>query len=253
MVPLIAAGIAAAGAYANYANTQDKIKANNDLYNTLSAEAEKVQGQNAADIAAYKNLIDSQYGGDAAKYSQALEAFMNSPVYQNEGFSYTGDVNQFLDPAREQRVAAAMEAINNAAASGGSRFSSDYINRVAGKQQALASEEWEKAYNRLVQDRQQQLTEYNANSQNNWNNYNAQTQKQQYGINQYGQAKNALMQGYGEAMSAGVQNRTAGLQSQANVIAGMANNNNQDQSFLGQLVGPAASFLSSYYAGAGSA
>lgn len=251
MVPLIAAGIGLAAAAANYKSTQDKIESTKDMYNNISEQAKDVENANARDISSYRAMLNDQYGREANQYSQALRDFMNSPVYQNEGFQYTGNVEDYLDPARDQRVAAAMNAIENAAASGGSRFSSQYLDAQAAKQQALASDEWKNAYDRLVQDRQMQLSAYNANSQNAWNNYNAQTQKAQFGINQYGSARDALNQGLGEAMSAQVANRTAGLQSQANALAGLANTNNQDQSFLGQLAGPAASFLGSYFSGGG--
>lgn len=249
MLPLIAGGIGLAAAITNYNSNQDKIQSTKDMYNALASQAKDVEYANSRDIDSYRNMLNDQYGRDARQYSQALQDFMNSPVYQNQGFEYTGNVEDYMDPARDQRVAAAMEAINNASASGGNRFSSDYINRVAAKQQALASDEWKNAYDRLVQERQMQLSAYNANSQNAWNNYNAQAQKQQFGINQYGQAKNALSQGLGDAMSAQVANRTAGLQSQANALAGAQNASNQSQSFLGQLAGPAASFLGSYFGG----
>lgn len=245
---LIAGGALLAGAVGDYLTNRENAKNAEDMYNDLVGKVDSTVAANQNDINAYQDFIQKQYGADAGKYSQALADYMATPVYQNEGFSYRGDVADYMDPAANQRVAAAMNAINNSAASGGSRFSSDYVNRVAGKQQALASEEWRNAYDRLVQDRQQQLAAYNANANNSWNNYNAQTAKQQYGIGQYGQAQNNLAQGYGDALSAGISNRTAGLQSQANATAGMVSAQNQgNQSFLGQIAGPAAQFLGAYY------
>ena len=75
----------------------------------------------------------------------------------------------------------------------------------------------------------------------------AQNAQQQFAINQFGNAKNTLTQGYGDATIAGMNNRTAGLQSQANALAGAQNAMNQQTSILGQLAGPAAEFLGSYF------
>ena len=43
-------------------------------------------------------------------------------------------------------------------------FSSDYANALAAKQQALASEEWDKAFNRYQQDRSRALNEFSTNA-----------------------------------------------------------------------------------------
>ena len=248
MIPaLIGGGVALAGAAANYFGNKEKTEATRDMYNDLADRAAAVEAANSRDIGRYQDFINAQYGSDAAKYSSALQNYLNSPAYQNEGFEYQGDVSDYYDPAANQRVAAAMNAIENSAATGGSRFSSQYLEAQAAKQQALASDEWKNAYDRLTQARSQQLAAYNANAANNLNMYNAQVAQQQFGINQYGQAKQNLAGGYGDAMSAALTNRTAGLQSQANAMAGAQNALNQQTSVLGQLAGPAAQFLGSYY------
>lgn len=248
MIPaLIAGGVALASAGINAYNSYKQGERAKEMYQALADQAAEVQKANASDIASYQNFLSRQYGGDAAKYSQALQDFMDSPVYQNEGFAYTGDINDYMDPARNQRIQTAMRALERQGADGGNSFSSDYMNRLGGQMQAQASEEWQNAYNRLVQDRSQQLAAYNANSQNNWNNYNAQTQKQQFGIEQYGGARDAYANGYGSILAAGMQNRQAGLQSQANALGGQVNAQNQQSGFLGQLVGPAAQFAGAYF------
>lgn len=248
MIPaLIAGGVALAGAAANYMSNREKTQATKDMYDNMANRAAAVEAANRGDISRYQDFIQRQYGSDAAKYSQALQNYVNSPAYQNEGFEYQGDVSDYYDPAANQRVAAAMDALENSAATGGNRFSSDYMNSMAAKQQALASDEWKAAYDRLTQARSQQLAAYNANSANNLNMYNAQNAQQQFAINQFGNAKNTLAQGYGDSTIAGMNNRTAGLQSQANAMAGAQNAANQQTSVLGQLAGPAAQFLGSYF------
>lgn len=248
---VIAGGLMAAGAVGNYMGNKAAADRASEAYDKIKGLAQGTSTANQADINSYKNLIAQTYGQGAANYESALQNFLNSPVYQNEGFTYGNDINSFLDPAANQRVDAAMAAIENSAAGSGSRFSSDFINRVGARQQALASEEWEKAYNRLMQDRQQQLNEYNVNSQNAWNNYNATNARNQYAVDAYGKDREAYTGGLSDAMSAGIANRNAVLQSQANAIAGAANaqQGTSGWDLLGGLGGAGGQFMSSWFGG----
>ena len=248
MIPAIVAGVATlAGAGLNAYNQYQQGKRAEEMYDKLAGMAADVQDANDRDISSYQSFLQRQYGSDAAKYSQALQDFMNSDVYQNEGFDYDKTLDQFYSPVYNQRVHDSMRAIEQQGADGGNSYSTDYLTRLGGKMQRLASEEWENAYNRLMQDRQQQLAEYNANAANNWNNYNANVQKAQYGIGQYGGARDAYANGYGSVLAAGMSNRQAGLQSQANAMGGIANAQNQQSSSFGQLIGPMAQFAGSYF------
>lgn len=248
---VIAGGLMAAGAVGNYMGNKEAADRASEAYDQIKGLAQGTSTANQADINSYKNLIAQTYGQGAANYSNALQNFLNSPVYQNKGFTYGNDINSFMDPAANQRVDAAMAAIENSAAGSGSRFSSDFINRVGARQQALASEEWEKAYNRLMQDRQQQLNEYNVNSQNAWNNYNATNARNQYAVDAYGKDREAYTGGLSDALSAGIANRNAVLQSQANAIAGAANaqQGTSGWDLLGGLGGAGGQFMSSWFGG----
>ena len=254
MLPAIIGGAIAAGSIAsNLYNSYKNRQSANNAYNDFSKAADSAVASNARDINSYRNLVGQQYGKGAQKYSQALQDFLDSDVYQNDGFQFTGDVGDYFDPAANQRVGAAMTAIDNGAASGGNRFSSDYVNRVANKQQALASEEWEKAYNRLLQDRQQQLNEWNMNSQNAWNNYNATQDRAKYAVDAYGNDRDQYVQSLGDATMAAMNNRLGGLQTQANVAAGRVNamQNQNAGGALASALGPIAQFAGSYF-GSGS-
>lgn len=248
---IIAGGLAAAGALGNYMGNQADAERAAEAYDRIQGLAQAAGTANQQDIQEYKNLVAQTYGQGAANYQSALQNFLNSPVFQNEGFSYGGDISQFMDPAANQRVDAAMAAINNSAASGGNRFSSDFINRVGAKQQSLASEEWEKAYNKLMQDRANQLSEWQANSQNNWNNYNAQTARDQYAVDAYGKDREGYIGGLSDAMSAGIANRTGILNAQSNAIAGTANaqQGTSGWDLLSGLGGAGGAFLSSWFGG----
>lgn len=248
---IVGAALAGASALGNYMGNRADAERAAEAYDRIQGLAQAAGTANEQDIQSYKNLVAQTYGQGAANYQSALQNFLNSPVFQNEGFSYGGDISQFMDPAANQRVDAAMAAINNSAASGGNRFSSDFINRVGAKQQSLASEEWEKAYNKLQQDRANQLAEWQANSQNNWNNYNAQTARDQYAVDAYGKDREGYIGGLSDAMSAGIANRTGILNAQSNAIAGTANaqQGTSGWDLLSGLGGAGGAFLSSWFGG----
>ena len=258
MVPLIIGGALAAGSIAsNMYNSYANRKAAEDAYDEIQKAANTAVTSNQADIDRYKAFIHNMYGQGALNYENALGQFMRQPVYQASDFTYTDEngnpitIDKFYDPAANQRVEAAMSAINDSAATGGNRFSSDYANRVGAKQQAMASEEWANAYQRLMQDRQQQLAEWQNNTQNQWNNYNANVDRSKYFIDQYNNDRNAYTQGIGESTMATMANRLGGLQTQANVAAGIANasQNNNPGGAIASALGPIAQFAGSYFGG----
>lgn len=250
MWPVIA-GLGAASALGSYLGNKSDAERASEAYDKIAGLAKEAGARNEADISSFGNFVNNTYGQGAQKYNSALENFLSSPVYQNDSFAYDNGVESFMDPYANQRAAAAMQAIENSAASGGNRFSSDFINRVGAKQQALASEEWEKAYNKLMQDRQMALSEYNTNAQNAWNNYNARNDRARYEVDAYGKDRDSYFNGLSDAMSAGIQNRNAVLQAQANAIAGTANANKGTSGWdlLGGIGGTGLNFLASYYGG----
>lgn len=175
----------------------------------MLARANSVSAQNRGLIRDYYDQMNGTFSEGAAKYNDAVAALADAIAHQGD---YDKTVNDFLDPAREQRVQAAMSAINNSAAAGGNRFSSNYLDKVAAKQQALASEEWRSAYDRLMQDRQQQL-------------HQAQTGVQNLGTmaNIYGSDRNNLMQALSDYTSNMANQNNADLQMATDVMGQKAN------------------------------
>ena len=258
MVPLIIGGAIAAGSIAsNLYNDYKNREAAADAYDDIVGKAKEVSRENDADIANVRNRLQNAYGAGAGKYQQALQDFLDSEVYQNKDFAFVDEngnpitVDKYMDPFQQQRVQAAMTAINNSAATGGNRFSSDYVNRVAGKQQALANEAWKDAYDRLMRERSVQLQEWQANSQNGWNNYNATQERAKYAVDTYGRDRDALLQGYNDTTMAQMNNRLGLLNTQANVAAGRANAMQNSNNGLANALGPVAQFAGAYF-GAGS-
>lgn len=224
-----------------------QVEAAKKAYDTIVQGANATMEANQGDIDAYKAALVGAYGSDAGKYSSALQKYLDSDTYQNDNFNYSGNVSDFYDPYANQRVAAAMSAINNSSASGGNRFSSDYVNQVGAKQQALASEEWEKAYDKLMKDRSTQLQEWQANSQNQWNNYNAQQDKLKGAVDAYGNAQSNYLSALGDATSATVNNRNANLQTQASAVAGQANAGLQEYGAMNTILPAAAKFAGAFF------
>lgn len=248
MIPaILGAGVLGGSILANYFDNQDKAKNTEEAYKSIQNSIDAANLANEQDIADYKALLEKNYGSNAASYDKALQDFLNSEVYQNKDFTYTGDISDYFDPAANQQVAAAMDAINASSATGHNRFSSDYVNSVAAKQRALSSEAWRDAYDRMMKDRNQQLTEWQQNSNNAWNNYNATTAKQQAAVDAYGNDRNSYIQGMGDVTTAGMNNRLGLLQSQTNATTGLTNAQNANQGTWSQILGPASQFMGAYF------
>jgi hypothetical protein len=175
----------------------------------MLARANSTSAQNRGLIRDYYDQMNGTFSEGAGKYNEAVASLADAIAHQGD---YDKTVDDFLDPAREQRVQAAMSAINNSAAAGGNRFSSNYLDKVAAKQQALASEEWRSAYDRLMQDRQQQLQQ-------------AQTGVQNLGTmaSIYGNDRNSLMQALSDYTSNMANQNNADLQMATDVMGQKAN------------------------------
>lgn len=197
----------------------------------IKAYADKTGAANRGLYDAYYGRMQGLYGDNAAKYNNAV-ARLAEAIGSREDFEYQGDVNDFLDPAREQRVAAAMGAIENASASGGNRFSSNYLDKVAAKQQALASEEWKAAYDKLMQDRNQQLQKWQTGQQKIDNMGTL------AGI--YGGDRTALSEAIGNYYSNMANQNNADLEVMSDIQQGKANLNASRSNGMGDLIGGAA-------------
>lgn len=149
--------------YLGLSNTQQVQNA----LDTLSGVGEDIAATSEANKALYYAWMQDMantYGDGAGKYDDALANYISAVESAGEGFG--GSVKDYLSPAIQQRVNAATNAITNSAANAGSMFSSDYLDSLAAKQQALASEEYDNAYERYMKDR----TTTNAETQTNLSN-----------------------------------------------------------------------------------
>lgn len=181
----------------------------------------------------FYNRTQSTYGDTAAKVDDYLKNLEGMEAYDPGTFEYTGDVNDFYSKAADLRVKNAMNNLRESS----DIFSSDYQDAMAAKQQAMASEEWDKAYDRYMQDRSQAANEWQMNA-----NAGQQAYQNTYGKNKdlLGVAQNAqdnLMNAYGNYINNMANQNNVDTQNYANMVQQMAANENSKKGVLGRLFG----------------
>ena len=221
-------------------SNHDQINKAKDALYGIQQKADETTAANKALLGQYMTQMQNTYGDNSTKYNSALQDVADA-IGNYKDFQYTGTVADYLDPAREQRVSAAMDAIDSASSAGGNRFSSNYLDKVAAKQQAMASEEWSKAYDKLMQDRQQQLQQWQTGQQR-INNLGMLA-----GL--YNNDRTALADAVGNYYSnlAGANN--AALQTYSNVGSNMANLEAQKNNGVWDAVGGVAKIAGAIFGG----
>lgn len=181
----------------------------------------------------FYNKTQSTYGDTAAKVDDYLKNLEGMEAYDPGKFEYTGDVNDFYSKAADLRIKNAMNNLRESS----DIFSSDYQDAMAAKQQAMASEEWDKAYDRYMRDRSQTANEWQMNA-----NAGQQAYQNTYGKNKdlLGVAQNSqdnLMNAYGNYINNMANQNNIDTQNYANMIQQMAANENSKKNLLGRLFG----------------
>ena len=196
----------------------------------------KADANSAANRDLYNQFYDktqSTYGDTAAKVDDYLKNLEGMKAYDPGKFEYTGDVNDFYSKAADLRVKNAMNALRESS----DIFSSDYQDAMAAKQQALATEEWDKAYDRYMRDRSQTANEWQMNA-----NAGQQAYDNTYGKNKdlLSVAQNAqdnLMNAYGNYINNMANQNNVDTQNYSNMVQQMAANQNSKKGMLGRILG----------------
>lgn len=220
-----------------------QVDAANEQLGALIDQAKSTGAANKALFDQYLKQAQGTYAGDVQGYNDLvgkLSAELANPADQ---FSYGKTVQDFYDPAANQRVAAAMAGLNASAAGAGNKWSSDFQNRMAAKQQALASDEWKASYDRLMADRQQQLQEWNAGQAAK----NARLGQMGTLAGIYGQGRNNLMNAYGDYYGNMASQNNATLSTIADLTQSQANNNMQRKEGMGALLPAAGQILGAIF------
>ena len=149
--------------YLGLSNTQ-QVQNALDALSEVGKDVASTSAANKALYSAWMQKMANTYGEGAGNYDDALANYISAVESAGEGFG--GSVEDYLSPAIQQRVNAATNAVTNSAANAGSMFSSDYLDSLAAKQQALASEEYDNAYERYMKDRTATKAETQTNLSN---------------------------------------------------------------------------------------
>lgn len=222
-----------------------RANANTDAANAALDQAykavEDAATENNSLYGKYLNTVNQNYSGQAGKLNDRVTALEELNPYDAGKFDenvYNKSIEDFYSKAANQRINKATNAITNSMANAGNMFSSDYTDALAAKQQALASEEWDKAFNRYQQDRARALNEFSTNA-----NIGQQTYNNIYNKNKdlLGISQNALdntTNAFGAYTQGLASNRNMLAQNQANIaMQKAANSMANNKSLLGKIFG----------------
>lgn len=214
-------------------SNKGQINAAKNSLDEILAKADATSAQNKQLLGQYLQEMKGTYGKGSQAYSDAVKNL--SDAISDYG-TYDKTETDFLDPAREMRTQQAMDAIESSASAGGNRFSSNYLDKLAAKQQALASDEWQKAFERYKADRAQALNE------------------QQQKINNagtlagtYGQDRTALANALGDYYGALTNQNTANLQAYSDVATNKSNLEAQKTNGIWPAVGGISQIVGSFF------
>ena len=214
------------------------VNAANGALDEAYSKAEDAANKNAGLYQQYMNKVNNAYGGEAGKLGDRVQALENLTPYDAGQFGYDKSIEDFYSKAANQRANKATNAITNSMANAGNMFSSDYTDALAAKQQALASEEWDKAFDRYQQDRSRALNEFSTNAnigqQTYSNMYNK--NKDLLGISQ--NAQDNTLNAFGTYTQGLANNNSMLAQNAAQIAqAKAANKMSQNKSLLGKIFG----------------
>lgn len=224
MVPLIAgivaAGIGGAASYASEKSKERQVRETNEEIARLSAE----------NLAKNKELLEKMYGlqagmygPGASQYGDVLQQYANSAGYNPSQYSYQGNIEDFYSPATQMRINTAMNSIQNSRANAGGMFSSDTFNEMNAKAQLMASEEYDKAFSRYMQDRSLNLNEWNVNQDQQYKAWQSQIDKNKTLLSMADADRRALAQAAGDYYTNLINANNAALSTTAGINVANAN------------------------------
>ena len=210
-----------------------RVRTANDAIKKAQNKADATSSANRDLYNQFYNKASDTYGDTAAKVDDYLKSLEGMKTYDPGTFEYTGDVNDFYSKAADLRIKNAMNALRESS----DIFSSDYQDAMAAKQQAMASEEWDKAYDRYMRDRSQTANEWQMNA-----NAGQQAYENTYGKNKdllsvTQNAQDNLMNAYGNYINNIANQNNVDTQNYSNAMQQMAANQNSKKTVLGRIFG----------------
>lgn len=213
----------------------ERISRANEALAEAQKKAEETSSENRSLYGKYKDEVYGKYGAQAEKLSGYLKELEDLKAYDPGQFdpSTAGSVEDYYSKAAGLRSKNAMNAIRE----NSDMFSSDYIDAVAAKQQALASEEWDKAYDRYMQNRQQSANEWQMNANAGQQAYSNQYNKSKDLMTNAQNAQDNLLNAYGNYVNNIANQNNIDTTNYANYVQGVAANQNSEKGLLGRLFG----------------
>ena len=210
-----------------------RVRTANDAIKKAQDKADATSSANRDLYNQFYNKASDTYGDTAAKVDDYLKALEGMKTYDPGTFEYTGDVNDFYSKAADLRIKNAMNSLRESS----DIFSSDYQDAMAAKQQAMASEEWDKAYDRYMRDRSQTANEWQMNA-----NAGQQAYENAYGKNKdmlsvSQNAQDNLMNAFGNYINNIANQNNVDTQNYSNAMQQMAANQNSKKTVLGRIFG----------------
>lgn len=214
-------------------NQENRIDKANEAADNAYNKAQAMSDANRMLFKDYYGKAKELYDNQASKIDDRIKALEDLKTYDPGSFEYKGDVNDFYSKAANQRINDAMGLIREQS----DMFSSDYLNALTAKQTAMASEEWDKAYDRYMRDRNQKLQEFSTNANLGQQAYNNKYNKNKdlLGISQ--NAQDNLMNAYGSNISNLANQNNTDAQNYANWQQQVAANENSKKGLFGRVFG----------------
>ena len=208
----------------------------NNANDALDKALDKADATSSANRDLYNqfyNKATDTYGDTAEKVTKYLDNLEGMKAYDPGQFQYKGDVNDFYSKAADLRIKNAMNALRESS----DIFSSDYQDAMAAKQQAMASEEWDKAYDRYMQDRGQKANEWQMNANAGQQAYDNIYSKNKDLLNISQNAQDNLMNAFGNYINNIANQNNVDTQNYTNNIQQKVANENSKKSVLGRIFG----------------
>nr|DAW67913.1 MAG TPA: hypothetical protein [Caudoviricetes sp.] len=215
-------------------HSRRRLKRSTDALNQAKSDMDRASEQNRQLLDEYLKQSRNTYSTDAADYAAAKEALTGLKAYTPKDFEFGKTEQDYFDKFYNQRVNAANRAIREQS----DGLSSSYLNQLAAKQQALATDAWSTALDKYNAARSQALSEYTAQNQAKQTGYQNQRDAAQTAYDIANTARNQLQDVYGNYYSQLANQNNIAAQNAAQLATATAQaQNTNDRSFLGRIFG----------------
>lgn len=210
-----------------------RVKKANEAIEQAKNRADEGSELNRILYGQHHKKIEDTYGDTAGKVATYLQNLEDTQAYDPGTFEATGKPEDFYSKAADLRTRNAMNALRESS----DLFSSDYLDERDAKSQAMASEEWDKAYDRYMKDRGMQGTEWQMNANAGQAAYDNQYKLNTDLLGHAQGAQDTVMNSFGNYISNLANQNNIDTQNYSNMTQQMAANENSKKGPLGRIFG----------------